>query len=531
MRKMLACLMALCMLVAALPVMADEASVIRVGMSYDPNTLDYAEVNLDSANFIIEQTAETLLRDMGNGVFVPALAESYEKSDDAKVWTFHLRDGLTYQDGETKITAEDLRYNYLRTLDPDAAHGNASFQIVGSLNYFNGEGSVEDVGVKVIDDLTIEYTFENPAYESTFTSVSLFGALEESIVSQYPDTWGSSVETYLADGPYMVKEWLSDASVTLVKNPNYWNADAATVDEIQVIIGASGDVAVDMLVAGELDIADFTNPDQLQTVQDAGYEVKFSFTESYQGLNVNHKGKNEDTGKFLGNVNFLKALNLALNRDNMVLSVRKGEVAANRLSAPSEAAFAANPDYVAWPTAGDVDLAKEYLNKALEELGVTLDQVPTFGLMCYEAQGSIDSLAVVQDMWRQALGIETAIEAVTIQDMISNAMSGNYDFWLGGNSPSVPDACESYLMGFTTDNYTALRGYSNPEFDALYNKTVASATLEERYAAYAELEKFFCENVLGIITTWTTNFVVAPASYSNFFVTTGGNINVVSLTK
>ncbi|MBQ9306532.1 MAG: peptide ABC transporter substrate-binding protein, partial [Clostridia bacterium] len=98
-------------------------------MGYDPNTLDYAEVNLDSANFVIEATAETLIRDIGNDEYVPGLAESWEKSEDAKTWTFHLREGLTYQDGETPITAEDFRYNLMRTIDPEAAHGNASFFI------------------------------------------------------------------------------------------------------------------------------------------------------------------------------------------------------------------------------------------------------------------------------------------------------------------------------------------------------------------------------------------------------------------
>ena len=377
----------------------------------------------------------------------------------------------------------------------------------------------------------ISLTFDNPAYESTFASTTLFGALEQAVVEQYPETWGSSAETYLSNGPYMVKEWVSDASVTLVKNPAYYDPSVATLDEIQVVVGATGDVAVDMMLAGELDIAEFTKPQHLQTVQDAGYEVKFSFTESYQGLNINHAGKTEETGKFLGNPNFLKALNLALNRDNMVLSVRQGEVAANRLTAPSENAYAVNPDYEAWPTAGDVDLAKEYLDKALDELGVTLSDVPTFGLMCYEAQGSINTLAVVQDMWRQALGIETEIEAVTIPVMISNALSGQYDFWLGGNAPSVPDACESYLSGFTTAQYSPLRGYSNSEFDALYDLTVAAPTLEERYAAYADLEQFFCDNVLGIITTWTINNVVAPAGYDNLFVTSGGNLNISSLTR
>ncbi len=530
-RSFLALFLALCLMGTLFTASAEGTNVVRVGMSYDPNTLDYAEVNLDSANFIIEATAEALIRDLGNDQYAPGLALSWEKSDDAKVWTFHLREGLTYQDGVTPITAEDLRYNLLRTIDPAAGHGNANFIIAGSLDYFEGKADADSVGVKVIDDLTIEYTFENPAYESTFTSISLFGALEEACVSKYAETWGASAEAYLADGPYMVKEWVSDASVTLVKNPAYYNPDYATLDEIQIVVGASGDVAVDMMLAGQLDICDFTKPQQIQTLQDAGYEVKFSYTESYQGLNVNHKGKSEETGKFLGNANFLKALNLAINREAMVLSVRQGEVPANRLTAPSEAVYQVNPEYEAWPTAGDPALAKEYLDKALEELGVTLADVPTFGLMCYEAQGSIDTLAVIQDMWLQTLGINTQIEAVTIQVMIGNAMSGQYDFWLGGNAPSVPDACESYLMGFTTANYSPLRGYSDPTFDELYNKTVASTSLDERYANYAALEANFCDNVLGIITTWTINYELAPASYQNMFITSGGTLNISAMTK
>ena len=87
MRKLFACLVALCMLFSAVPVCADDANIVRVGMSYDPNTLDYAEVNLDSANFIIDQTSEALIRDKGNSVFVPGLAESWEKSDDGKTCT------------------------------------------------------------------------------------------------------------------------------------------------------------------------------------------------------------------------------------------------------------------------------------------------------------------------------------------------------------------------------------------------------------------------------------------------------------
>ena len=125
----------------------------------------------------------------------------------------------------------------------------------------------------------------------------------------------------------------------------------------------------------------------------------------------------------------------------------------------------------------------------------------------------------------------TEIAALTIQVMISNAMSGNFDFWLGGNAPSVPDACESYLMGYTTANFSPLRGYSDAAYDELYNKTVSSATLEERLANYAAVEQYFCDNVLALITTWTVSDLYAPADVQGIYMTDGGVMNVGSVTR
>ena len=532
MKKLLALVLACTMLFASLAVAGAEGEkVIRVGMGYDPTTLDFAEANLDSANLILEHTAEALIKSKGNGEYAPGIAESWVKSDDGRVWTFKLREGLVYADGTTPITAEDIYYNVKRLLDPAVGHGNASFVLANSLEYYEGKVAFEEVGIKVIDDLTIEYTFVNPAYESSFTGLGLTGALEQSFVEKHGQSFGASVDAYLPYGPYMVSDWTLDASVTLVKNPYYYDQSVATLDKIEIKVGATGDVAVDMMLAGELDVASFTNPNYIQTVVDAGFVKQGSNLDSYQGLNINLAGKTEETGKFISNVNFRKALNLAINRDALTLSVRQGEVAADRLTYDSEMAYAANPDYVAYPTAGDVALAKEYLNKALEELGCTIDELPTFELMCYEAQGSINTLAVYQDMWLQALGVKTEIAAVTIQVMISNAMSGNFDFWLGGNSTSVPDACESYLMGYTTANFSPLRGYSDPTYDELYDKTVSSATLEERLANYAALEAYFCDNVLALVTTWTISELYAPAGLQGIYMTDGNTMNVGSVIK
>ena len=521
------CLM-LC--VALVPAVA-EGNVVRVAYGYDPNTLDYGMSNLDTANFILTHIAETLLTQDASGAYVPGVAESFKKSEDGKVWTFTIRQGLTYQDGTTPITADDLYYAAQRLLNPADPKDNATFNFVNAEAYYNGEVSFEEVGVKKLDDYTIEYTFINPTYESAFTSTSLYAPLEQAYVEAGGEIYGSSSYLPLANGPYMVQEWLDDASVTLVKNPAYHDAEKAKVDEISITLNATADVTVDMMLAGELDIASIQNPLQLQTLEDAGFVKGESYSSTYQGLNLRAGGRSEETGKFLSNANFRRAINTALDREALAASVMNGYTPAWRLSAPGEPAYEANPDYRGWETTANVELANQYLNAALEELGVTKDQIPVLQLMCYESQGAIDSLAAVQDQLRVNLGLETEIAPCTIQVMISNAMSGAYDLWWGGNEASVPDACESYLDGFQSSNPSPLRGYADPEFDALYNAAVTSPTLDERLANYANLEKYFCENCMCLILGWDATYVVTAEGLQGYFVTDGGDLDLRGVTK
>ena len=75
--------------------------------------------------------------------------------------------------------------------------------------------------------------------------------------------------------------------------------------------------------------------------------------------------------------------------------------------------------------------------------------------------------------------------------MVSNATSGEYDFWYGGNSLEIPDALSGFLSSYTSSNQSALRGYSNEEYDKLYDEAIASPTIEERKANLtSRVEKF-----------------------------------------
>lgn len=508
-------------------VLADGEKTIRVGVGYDPVTLDFAELNADPATDMDMMIGETLIRNK-NGEYVGGLAESWEVSEDGKEWTFKLKEGLTYSDGTTPITTEDLVYAVKRVLNPEEGHNNSdsALCIANAASYFNGECGFEEVGIEAIDDLTIKYTFENPQYEVSFVGTSVYAPLEESFVSELGVEYGSSAEKTLCSGPYVVSDWVSDSSVTLTRNPNYWDAGSIQIDSFEFIVGATGDTGVDMMLAGELDLWPAGNAAQKQVMTDSGYVSCIANT-SYQGLNINHAGKTEETGLFLGNANFRRAISYAIDRSALCASVMTGYIPANRLVTPTEkgveGTFQEEYPYEGWPAAADPEQAKAYLDAALEELGKTIEDVPAIELLCFDAQGSIDTLSAVQDMLRTNLGIETVINPQTIQVMVSNAMSGDYDLWYGGNTVEEPDALEGFLDSFTSDYLATspLRGYSSEEFDALYDKALSAATIEERRANFFEAEKFFCENTLSLVFGWSEGGYFYDSKYENLYYLAG----------
>lgn len=531
MKKNVALLIAGAMTAALLPMgaMASEegGKTVRIGVPYDPVTLDFAEINAEPGTEMNTMIGDTLIRNK-NGEFIGGLAESWEVSEDGKVWTFTLKDGLTYSDGTTPITTEDLVYAAKRLLNPEEGHNNSDsgLSLTNGGAYFDGSCSWEEVGVKAIDEKTIEYTFDNPQYEISFTGTSLYAPLEEAFVAPLGVEYGSSAEKTLYSGPFVLDDWTSDTEITMKKNPNYWDAESINIDTFTFIVGATGDTGVDMMLAGELDLWQRGGAAQCQVMEDAGYTSVTAYT-SYQGLNLNHAGRSEETGLFLGNANFRKALSYAIDRNALGMSVMTSAEPANRLVAPNEAGvektFQEEFPYEGWPTSADPEKAKEYLDAALEELGKTADEIPTIELLCFDSQGAIDVLSAVQDMLLTNLNIKCEIDPQTIQIMVSKAMGGEYDLWWGGNSIGEPDALEDYLHSFTTDYLATspLRSFSSEEFDSLYNKALASPSIEERRANFAEVEKYFCDNTLSLIFGWSKGGYYFDSKFTGLYFEAG----------
>jgi oligopeptide transport system substrate-binding protein len=443
------------------------------------------------------------------GTIVPGAAASWDVSDDGLTYTFHLQDNLMWSDG-SPLTAGDFLYSFQRLINPELANTNAT-TLLGIKNaeaYYNGEADLASVGIAAPDDQTVVLTLEQTDIEILYVLASYAAfPISQAKVEAAGAAYGSEADTILTSGAFTLSEWAHEDRQVLVKNPYYWNKDAVKLDKITRRVGIAEQTAADMLQAGELDSYGFSDYSIVTSLTDLGYTV-FDYDSTYSFTHMNSAGGTDESAPFMANVNFRRALNYAVNREGLVASVYPGLEAADRLTAPSmmgvSDTFQNEYPYQGWSPAGDPEKAKECLNLALDELGMTLDDVPTLSMLCFDSQRSTLCLQAIQDMFLTTLGIEAVVDAQPIQQMLSKVMNGEFDLWWGGNPTGMMDwlSSDSFAANYLRDDPGQVLNYNLPDYAALYDAAKAAATLQDRKDRLFEMEQFLCENPGSILIGW-----------------------------
>jgi ABC-type oligopeptide transport system, periplasmic component len=491
---------------------ADGKGILRVGWPYEPASLDPHRANEDAAYNALRMMLECLVRNV-DGDAAPGLASSWDVSPDNMEYTFHLRKSV-YSDG-SPVTAKDFQYGFFRLLDPAKAFAKAdsAFIIKNAQKYYKGQCDAKEVGISVKDDYTLKLSLAVPTFPVTFSDWP-FCPMSKAFVEAKGATYGAEAANLLTNGPYTLKAWAHDSKLVLVKNDQYWNAASITLPEIDAFINAAGDTAVDMMQAKELDLVELSSRDQVKTLTDKGLAVD-SYTSAYQFLHINHKGKSAETGRFLSNANFRRALSYAIDRQALVSTVYTTSNPSTRLTAPNETGvkkrFAEEYPYAGLPATADLGKAKQYLALALKELGASESGMPTFTMLCYDSQSSLLALQAIQDMLKRGLGVNCVLDPQPMPSMISKAYGSDFDFWKGGSALGEVDWLDSITKSYTSA-IGAPYNYKDQAFDALYQKAVTASTWKERKDRMFDLEKYYCENVVDLVLTWQQVFVVhSPA--------------------
>ena len=222
----------------------------------DPETMDPTLNNSSGAGTMILNAFEGLMVLDENDQPVEGAAESYEVSEDGLVYTFKLRQDGKWSDGEA-VVADNFKYSWLRALNKETAaeYAYQLFYIKNAEKFYNGEASAEEVGIKVIDDYTLEVTLETPtSYFLQLCAFTTYVPLREDIVSANPEGWATKPETYISNGAFKLVEWDMKDQLVFEKNENYWDKDSVKLDTLTFKLVSDDTTAYSELKAGNFDM-------------------------------------------------------------------------------------------------------------------------------------------------------------------------------------------------------------------------------------------------------------------------------------
>ena len=230
---------------------------LNITNSSDIPTLDVSKAEDTVSSEVLMNTMEGLVKLDKDGKIVPGVAESWEKSEDGKTWTFKLRKDSKWSNGDN-VTAKDFEYSWKRTLDPATAstYGFIMYDIVGAKDYNLGTvDNADGVGIKAIDDYTLQVELVRPVhYFDSLMFFKTFLPQNQKVVEQFGQEYGTDKDKMVYNGPFTLTEWKLEDIYTMSKNPNYWDASSIKIDKVNTKIVKDTNAALNLYETGEIDI-------------------------------------------------------------------------------------------------------------------------------------------------------------------------------------------------------------------------------------------------------------------------------------
>lgn len=462
--------------------LADKQEMTFV-LNNEPDSIDPTVTSNSFATPFLANCFEGLVTYDESGEVVPGNAESWESNDDLTVYTFHLRDGLKWSDG-SDLTANDYVYSALRVLTPSttAQYLNMiSDYVVNGQEYYDGKVGAEEVGVKALDENTLEYTLKAPCpYFVDLVSMQVYFPVQKAAVEANGDKWTQSADSYISNGPFKVTQINMGESYVLEKNENYWNAENVTLEKLTYRYILDTSTALTAFENGEVDGVRMVPSGDIARLkaEKSGLNTAPIYGTVYYNFNCEKEPYNNPLVR--------KALNLAIDRDALINNVAQ-------LDAVPAFSFYA-PGYVVDGkdlTDGRSDFGlsstanPEEAKKALAEAGYPDGEgFPTVQLSFYSDDNVKKIAEAIKEMWEQNLGIKVEVSSADWAVFYSDVQAGNYEVAAMGWGADYINPM-SFLPLLYTDDITNNANYSNADYDAAVNQI----KVEKEPAKFAELVK------------------------------------------
>lgn len=486
---------------------AEEKKVVKYSIADDPQEMDPTLNSFSRSSIVLQNLFQGLYKLGPDGVgFIPACAESVQVSEDGMSYTFTLKKGLKWSDG-SDLTAKDFEYSWKRVLNPAVASSSASdlWVLKNGKEYNEGTLTADDVGVKAIDDVTLEVqTAYYAPWFVTLTATTVYFPVKQSVVEAAGDPWTKNVATYVSNGAFMLTEYSSLDKLVMSKNPNYQGKDDVQIDEVIFYIIADPSAVLVAYDNGELNVADDINADARK---------EYAGTEQLvpkDRIGIQYWDFNCKLPEF-SDPRVRQAFSYAIDRKAVLGAVNlTSETPVYGFVPSSQPSLTADGSYRS--VAGDMfaeDVAKA--QALLADAGYAGGAgFPVVNIVCQNNDEQKLMAQILGEMWKGNLGIQytiTTYESSTYWDELAN---GNFSVGRNGFTTDYLDP-SSNLKVWVTGSNCSENGWDDPVFD----KMVADASLildpAQREAALIAAEQYICEQMPGMpMYTMVDDYLIKP---------------------
>lgn len=464
--------------------LAAKQELVR-GNGDEVQSLDPHKIEGVPEDNIARDLYEGLIVSDASGKPVPGVAESWENKD-FKVWTFHLRKNAKWSNGEP-VTAQDFVYSWQRLVDPKTASPYASYPQYGHIanvdEIIAGKKPTSELGVKALDDHTLEVTLSQPVpYFYKLLINAVMSPVYKPAIEKSGDQW-TQPQNWVGNGAFKLEAHVINERVTLVRNPQYWDNEHTVLNKVTFLpINSEVSDVNRYFSENGSDITYNNMPIELfkKLQRDNGKElmVKPYLCTYYYEIN-NQKAPFTDA-------RVRTALKLGLDRDIMVNKVlAQGQLPAYSYTPPAtDGMELLPPDWFKW----DQNKRNAEAKKLLAEAGYTAEKPLTFNLL-YNTSDLHKKLAIAaSSIWKKNLGVNIKLENQEWKTFLDTRHQGNYDVsraaWCADyNEPT------SFLNTMLSDSSSNTAHYKSADFDKVIHDAVKAADEKARVADYQQAEQ------------------------------------------
>jgi oligopeptide transport system substrate-binding protein len=502
----------------------------RMLIASEPPSLDPGLAQDNNSSTVLRPIYDALTRMDEKGEVKPAAAEKWDVSEDGLKYTFHLRKDAKWSNGDP-VKASDFEFAWKRVLDPGmtppAPYAYQLYYIKNAEEYNTKKiTDASQIGVKAKDDFTLEVELKSPTpYFLSLVAFYTYIPLNEKAVKANPK-FAAEAATMVTNGPFLLKEWKHNDSLTLVKNDQYHSAKDVKLTEVSMKIMNDPGTMLNMYNTNQIDWAGRpTNEfpvDQLPMLKkDPKINLQIKGIASTYYYEFNTKAEPFD------NASIRKAFAMSIDRKAIVEKITQGD---------QKPAYGLVPQGIRGESKTfreevkddyfkeDIAEAKKLLEQGMKEKGYS--KLPAVTLIYNKSEAHKKIAEAVVDMWRQNLGIDVKLEVQEFGVYIKNRQNGNFQIARAGWGADYNDPM-TYIDLMMTGGGNNNSKYSNADYDKLIKDAYGTSDQAKRMKAMAQAEKIMI-NDMPIMPIYYYTGIWAQKDYvKNVFVDYKGDVNFI----